>query len=79
MLISAIGISNTLGRIAFGYLGDRIVQRRRLFCVPMSVLDLNNVCVLGAGLCVIATPFCRSYSLVLGCCIAFGLFAGESI
>jgi len=77
LLISTIGLTNTLGRLLFGLLGDQVVQKRRFLCCTMSVLDLSNYCLLIAGFSVVALPFCATYYQALLCCAAFGLFVGE--
>ncbi|XP_053604996.1 monocarboxylate transporter 12 isoform X4 [Plodia interpunctella] len=63
-LISIIGITNTVGRIACGWVAD----------FPwMDTLLLNNICLVIATVSVAATPFCFSYICYVLMAIAFGL------
>lgn len=48
-LLSVIGITNTAGRVACGYVAD---------FPRVDSLLLNNVCLIMATLAVTATPFC---------------------
>ncbi|XP_060801489.1 monocarboxylate transporter 13 isoform X2 [Amyelois transitella] len=63
-LISIIGITNTVGRIACGWVAD----------FPwMDTLLLNNICLVIATIAVASTPFCFSYACYVLMAIAFGL------
>lgn len=67
-LISIIGISNTVGRIAFGYLADfKWVNRLMLY---------NTVLVL-CGVCSLLSALCFNYPLMAAYSATFGLFIGE--
>ncbi|CAH0752842.1 unnamed protein product [Diatraea saccharalis] len=63
-LLSIIGITNTVGRIACGWVAD----------FPwMDSLLLNNLCLVIATVSVAATPFCYSYEAYIAVAIAFGI------
>ncbi|XP_073955596.1 monocarboxylate transporter 9 isoform X2 [Choristoneura fumiferana] len=63
-LLSIIGITNTIGRIACGWVAD----------FPwMDSLLLNNVCLVIATISVAATPFCASYGSYVAVAIFFGI------
>ncbi|XP_044740488.1 uncharacterized protein LOC123301696 isoform X2 [Chrysoperla carnea] len=63
-LISIIGITNTVGRIACGYFAD--------FPWVNSLL-LNNICLVISTVAVSATPFCQSYVSYIIMSIFFGI------
>ncbi|KAJ0183186.1 hypothetical protein K1T71_001162 [Dendrolimus kikuchii] len=64
LLISIIGITNTIGRIICGWVAD----------FPwMDSLLLNNVCLIIATVSVGLTPFCYSYTAYIAVAIAFGI------
>ncbi|XP_052740867.1 monocarboxylate transporter 13 isoform X2 [Bicyclus anynana] len=63
-LLSIIGITNTVGRIACGWVAD----------FPwMDSLLLNNICLVIATVSVGLTPFCYSYATYVCVAIAFGI------
>lgn len=63
-LISIIGITNTFGRIACGYVAD----------FPwVNSLFLNNICLVISTLSVGLTPFCSSYESYIVMSFFFGL------
>ncbi|XP_050348583.1 monocarboxylate transporter 13 isoform X2 [Nymphalis io] len=63
-LLSIIGITNTIGRIACGWVAD----------FPwMDSLLLNNICLVIATISVAVTPFCSSYASYVAVAIAFGI------
>ncbi|XP_045769728.1 monocarboxylate transporter 4 isoform X4 [Maniola jurtina] len=63
-LLSIIGITNTIGRIACGWVAD----------FPwMDSLLLNNICLVIATISVALTPFCYSYATYVCVAIAFGI------
>ncbi|XP_049844400.1 monocarboxylate transporter 3 isoform X2 [Schistocerca gregaria] len=63
-LLSIIGITNTVGRVACGYLAD----------FPwMDSLLLNNICLVVCTFAVAATPFCHTYAAYVAMAIFFGL------
>ena len=66
-LVSIVGISNTIGRIVFGYLADfKCVNR----------LMLYNTVLLLCGIVSIASSLCLTYPLMASYAAAFGLFIG---
>ncbi|KAF7488829.1 Monocarboxylate transporter 12-B [Sarcoptes scabiei] len=73
-LISIIGITNTFGRLLFGYLSDQITKNGSIFGIKITALGLNNICVILSGIAIILAPFCTTYFLVIIDCILFGLF-----
>ncbi|CAG9562438.1 unnamed protein product [Danaus chrysippus] len=63
-LLSIIGITNTIGRIACGWVAD----------FPwMDSLLLNNICLVIATISVAVTPFCTTYAAYVAVAIAFGI------
>ncbi|KAJ2951044.1 hypothetical protein O0L34_g5419 [Tuta absoluta] len=63
-LLSIVGITNTVGRIACGWVAD----------FPwMDSLLLNNICLVIATISVGVTPFCHTYAAYVAVAIAFGL------
>lgn len=68
ILISVIGVSNTVGRIVFGWLADRPSVNR---------LMLYNVSVIICGVAISIIPTSISEELMFCCAAVFGLFAGE--
>lgn len=63
-LLSIIGITNTVGRVACGYVAD---------FPQVDSLLLNNVCLIISTLAVAATPFCHSYASYIAMSIFFGI------
>lgn len=64
LLISIIGIVNTVGRILCGYVAD---------FPQVDSLLLNNICLLIATFAVGATPFCHSYASYVVVAVFFGI------
>ncbi|KAJ6217390.1 hypothetical protein RDWZM_008547 [Blomia tropicalis] len=79
LLISVIGITNTFGRLLFGFISDRIARNGSFLGIPMTALGLNNFCVFISGVSVALIPFCDSYLTVMIVCIMFGLFVSAYI
>ncbi|XP_052784040.1 monocarboxylate transporter 12-like [Mya arenaria] len=66
-LVSAIGISNTVGRVLFGFLADRRgVNRLMLYNCALTI------CGVATALC----PLCYNFSLLVVYACVFGLFIG---
>ncbi|KAL4220520.1 Mct1p [Mactra antiquata] len=66
-LVSAVGISNTVGRVLFGFLADRpSVNRLMLYNTALTI------CGVATALC----PLCYNYPLLLLYAVVFGLFIG---
>lgn len=63
-LLSVIGITNTIGRVISGFLAD---------VRSVNSLMLNNVNMLIAGVCILLTPFCNTYPLLVLAALVFGL------
>ncbi|XP_015179824.1 PREDICTED: monocarboxylate transporter 3-like isoform X4 [Polistes dominula] len=63
-LLSIIGITNTVGRVACGYVAD---------FPQVDSLLLNNICLIISTLAVAATPFCHSYASYIAMSIFFGI------
>ncbi len=57
--ISAIGISNTLGRVVFGWLIDRRVA-------GVGPLAVTNASLAASAACLVAMPFCSTFPEYLG-------------
>lgn len=69
-LVSVIGISNTVGRVIFGFLADRPgVNRLMLYNTALTI------CGIGTALC----PLCSTYPLLVLYACVFGVFIGKSI
>ncbi|XP_067131694.1 monocarboxylate transporter 12-B-like isoform X2 [Centruroides vittatus] len=69
-LLSVIGITNTIGRLIFGWLSDR---------PNVSALFVNNVCLFLSGVCIFIMPFCQDYVSIVLICVVFGLFVSAYI
>ncbi|XP_064638129.1 monocarboxylate transporter 12-B-like [Lineus longissimus] len=69
-LISVIGIANTVGRILFGFLSDRIGHWR---------LHLYNTALLLCGICTALSPLCLSYPWLAAYAASYGLFVGTYV
>jgi len=65
LLLSIIGITNTIGRVGSGMLSD-LPQVNSLF--------MNNMCILLSGLSVAVVPFCTSFYSFVAVALFFGLF-----
>ncbi|XP_043507642.1 monocarboxylate transporter 3 isoform X5 [Frieseomelitta varia] len=63
-LVSIIGITNTLGRVACGYIAD---------FPQVDSLLLNNICLIISTVAVAAIPFCHSYPAYIIMSILFGI------
>ncbi|XP_052805368.1 monocarboxylate transporter 13-like isoform X2 [Mya arenaria] len=69
-LLSAIGITNTVGRIISGSLAD---------LPSVNSLLLNNVSMLVAGVTIMLTPFCNSFASLMVAALMFGLMTSAFI
>lgn len=69
-LLSIIGITNTIGRVACGYVAD---------FPQVDSLLLNNVCLIISTIAVAATPFCHSYAAYIVMSIFFGIAICEYV
>ena len=79
-LLSAIGITNVLGRIIFGIVADVCAGKRILgSSVKITALLINNCCLLCTALTAAAIPFCPSYWWLMVDCILFGFFICKSL
>ncbi|KAK9751246.1 Major Facilitator Superfamily [Popillia japonica] len=63
-LLSIIGITNTVGRIACGYFAD---------FPSVNALFVNNICLVISTVAVSLTPFCHTYWAYVTMAIFFGL------
>lgn len=63
-LLSIIGITNTVGRIACGYFAD---------FPQVNALFVNNCCLIISTISVAVTPFCHSYGAYMTTAIFFGI------
>ncbi|KAL7733856.1 hypothetical protein ACLKA6_011572 [Drosophila palustris] len=64
MLLSIIGITNTVGRVVCGWVAD---------LPQVNSLLLNNICLLISTVAVTLTPLCYSYGAYIAMSIAFGI------
>ncbi|GIZ01208.1 monocarboxylate transporter 12 [Caerostris extrusa] len=67
LLLSVIGISNTIGRIVLGYLSDKSCFNR---------LWIFNICLLICGITVVLICFASSYALIAAYSSIFGVTSG---
>ncbi|XP_018576654.1 monocarboxylate transporter 14 isoform X2 [Anoplophora glabripennis] len=63
-LLSIIGITNTIGRVACGYFAD---------FPQVNALLVNNICLLISTVSVALTPFCHTYAAYITMAIFFGI------
>ncbi|XP_033229392.1 monocarboxylate transporter 14 isoform X2 [Belonocnema kinseyi] len=63
-LLSVIGITNIVGRIACGYIAD---------FPRVNSLLLNNLCLIVCSISLAATPLCHSYATYVAASVFFGL------
>ncbi|CAH1176876.1 unnamed protein product [Phaedon cochleariae] len=63
-LLSIIGITNTVGRIACGYFAD---------FPQVNALFVNNVCLIISAVAVSLTPICHTYGFYIAISIMFGI------
>ncbi|XP_043278696.1 monocarboxylate transporter 3 isoform X2 [Venturia canescens] len=63
-LLSIIGITNTVGRVACGYVAD---------FPQVDSLLLNNICLVISTIAVAATPLCHTYPAYIAMSIFFGI------
>jgi len=69
-LISIIGISNTVGRVAAGWFSD---------FAWVNPLFVTNVAIFLSGICTMAMPLCPDYYTFVAVALAFGLFVAAYI
>lgn len=63
-LLSIIGITNTIGRVACGYFAD---------FPEVNALLVNNICLVISTVSVSLTPFCHTYAAYITMAIFFGI------
>jgi MFS family permease len=80
LLLSYVGITNTFGRMLFGWISDRLQQVQpkcnKLDRSFLNALGINNLCLLCAGLSTALLPILNSYLQVALNCLVFGLCCG---
>lgn len=64
-LLSVIGITNLIGRLAFGFVVDK---------AGVKALDVNNACLAVSGIATFTVPFCYSYASIVAACTFFSVF-----
>ncbi|XP_054166334.1 monocarboxylate transporter 7-like isoform X2 [Oppia nitens] len=79
LLISVIGISNTVGRLCFGIMSDIINRNGTIGGIRITALTINNICLVFCGLSVIIMPYCVTYTTVLVSSVLFGFFVSAYI
>ncbi|CAG2120312.1 unnamed protein product [Medioppia subpectinata] len=79
LLISVIGISNTVGRLCFGLISDVINRNGTIAGIRITPLTINNYCLFLCGISVIAIPYCITYTSVLIASVLFGFFVSAYI
>ena len=78
MFLSAIGVSNVMGRIIFGIIADKFAGKRIWgSSVKITALLINNCCLLFSAITTIAIPFCPGYWSLMVDCVLFGFFICE--
>ncbi|PAA70745.1 hypothetical protein BOX15_Mlig027616g1 [Macrostomum lignano] len=65
LLVTLIGVANTVGRIVAGWASDRSWA---------DALWINNLALIGAGLATAFIPFCHTLEPMIGCACCYGLF-----
>lgn len=79
LLLSFIGITNTVGRLLFGVIAD-LIKKGTFRNIPilnrMTVMTLNNYSLFMAGVCIIFIPFSKNYFQIVFICLAFGVCIG---
>lgn len=68
LLLSILGVSNTVGRIISGYIGTKSW---------VDSLVINNIALLLAGGVTMALPFCDTFSLHSLFAVVFGICVGK--
>ena len=68
-LISIIGITNTFGRIACGYVAD---------FPSVNSLLLNNCCLVLCAVALVAVPICTTFAMYMVASVVFGIGLGEN-
>ena len=69
-LVSIIGISNTVGRVLFGFMADRKGVNR---------LMLYNTALTICGVATAVCPLCYNFPLLVVYACVFGLFIGKLV
>ena len=64
-LLSAIGVTNTVGRMLTGLIADY---------AKVNPLLLNNMSLLLSGICIVCIPLCENFSTFIVVALLFGLF-----
>jgi hypothetical protein len=71
LLLSVIGITNTLGRVFCGWVSDR---------TSINALAINNVALIGGGIFTLLSPIiCNTYTMLVVYSFAFGFSIGNAI
>ncbi|KAF6032578.1 hypothetical protein EB796_009179 [Bugula neritina] len=66
LLISILGICNTIGRFLFGFV---------ILSLYLSALLVNNICMAITSFSVLLTPFCVTFPQMAAASAAYGLFS----
>ena len=67
LLLSTVGISNTVGRLVFGFIGDMKCVNRLVLCCTLRVF---------CGICSVFSVYLRTFPLQLCFSFSFGFFTG---
>ena len=67
-IISLIGVMNTVGRVACGWISDH---------PRVDALFINNAAIITAGVASIASPFFQSYEMLMTYAVVFGMAVGR--
>jgi MFS family permease len=70
LLISIMGIANTIGRVATGLIAD---------LPSVNALFVNNLSLLLSGICILCVPFCNHYYEFVIVSVFFGLFISSFV
>jgi sugar phosphate permease len=70
LLLSVIGVTNTIGRVLTGKISDN---------PNVNSLFMNNMCLLLSGICTLMVPFCESIYAFFGVAVFFGFFVSGYI
>lgn len=67
LLLTYLGVANTIGRVLFGILATKIGH----------ALDTSNVALTVGGLVTMLYPFATTHASLIFCSVVFGLYSGK--
>lgn len=81
LLLSYVGVTNTFGRMLFGWISDQLQKanaEKKAKWNVLNALGINNLCLLWAGLSIALLPLLTTYVQIAINCLVFGLCCGTS-